>query len=131
MLAYIPPDHAEYYIDKYLVDCPFANTLQEEGTELPELLQSEGYKQEHEAVASSRAMLGRGSQDLNQAFVTSPSGSAAAAERDISKSKAVEAFGVDQPTRRVKKAKADEGVIDDTSLVSCDKSLIHLVHHTS
>ena len=64
-------------------------------------------------MASSRAMLGRGSQDLNQAFVTSPSGSAAAAERDVGKSKAAEAFGSEEPvTVRVKKAKEDAGVID-------------------
>ncbi len=113
MFAYILPDHVEYYIDKFLADCPFADTLQEEGTKLPELLQSEGYKQEREAVASSKAILGRGSQDLNQAFVTSPSGSAAAAERDIGKSNVVEAFGSQEPTtRRVKKAKEDKGVID-------------------
>ncbi len=112
-MTYIPPDHADYYIDKFLADCLFADTLQEEGTELPELLQSEGYKQEREAMASSRAMLGRGSEDLNKAFVTSPRGAAVAAECDVGKSKAVEAFGSEESvTRHVKKPKEDEGVID-------------------
>ncbi len=93
------PDHAEALVDKYLADCPFADTIQDSGTELPESLQPEGYEAACAALASSRAMLesagdlAKGQEDPDEAFLKSLELSVMAAQRKVrEKVSAEEAF---------------------------------------
>ena len=94
------PDHAEALVDKYLSDCPFADTIQDSGTELPKSLQPEGYEAARVALASSQAVLesagdlAKGQEDPDKAFLKSPEPSLATAQRNIrDKVSAEEAFG--------------------------------------
>ncbi len=103
-------------IDEFLSDCPFADTVQVSGAELPESLQSAAYKAERAAVALSRAVLesagrlakGQGTDDdddeqdeANRAFLVSPHTSVAASERGPGRAigekvSAEEAFGTSE-----------------------------------
>ncbi len=94
------PDHAEALVNKYLSDCPFADTIQDSGTELPKSLQPEGYEAARVALALSRAVLEsagdlvKGQEDPDKAFLKSPKPSIATAQRKIrDKVSAKEVFG--------------------------------------
>ncbi len=105
VLVYILPDHAEAMIDEFLCDCPFADTIQDSGTELPESLQSAAYKAEpsSRAVLESAGHLAKGQRtgdnnNPDEAFLMSPQSSVAASEHAThhkigAKVSAEEAFG--------------------------------------
>ncbi len=87
-------------MDKYLMDCPFADTVQDSGTELPESLQPEGYEAARAALALSRAVLesagdlAKGQEDPYVAFLKSPELSVTTAQRRVCEKVLVEeAFG--------------------------------------
>ncbi len=112
MTLYVVPDHAEALVDKYLADCPFADTVQDSGTELPESLQPEGYEAACAALASSWAVLEsagdlvKGQEDPDVVFLKLPEPSVAAVQRRVrEKVSAKEAFG--EVPQRSKKRKPD------------------------